>query len=788
MPRSTGVLVKRIAAKGLRARGTLQAVCCGLVAASLLTGTARAQLLPVPTQVAVPEEGSLPVYEGPPPPVLPETIARDSAGRVTMRAVRIMEPLTLDGALDEPVYRTVLPASGFVQNEPLNDVPATEETDAWVLFDDDTLYVSIRCWDSSPESRWVANEMRRDNTTILQNEQVGILLDTFYDRRNGVIFQVNSIGGRMDAQLTDEQNYTADWNPVWDVKTGRFESGWTVEAAIPFKSLRYGPGREQVWGFQIRRNVRWKNEMSHLTPLPAGLALFGLFQVSRAATLVGLEVPGGSRTLEIKPYAIADLTTDRTRDLSNDPGGDLGLDVKYGVTQGLVADLTVNTDFAQVEADEQQVNLTRFSLFFPEKREFFLENQGLFAFGGASAGPFFGGGLTPILFYSRRIGLSAGQEVPIDVGGRLSGRVGTFGVGVLRIQTDDVPKAGAVATNFTVVRLRRDVLRRSSVGALFTRRSVATRGPGSGGTVGLDGTFAFYDNLSINTYWAQTRTAGLGPDDDSYRGQLDYNGDRYGLQLERLVVGTDFNPEVGFLPRDDFERSFGLFRFSPRPQSIDSIRKLTWEGQLDYITNRAGVLETRVAQGQFGIEFESADQFNTGYTRSFEFLEQPFRIAPGVTIPVGGYGFQDVQFSIASSQQRRLSGTLSIQHGSFFSGDKTTVGVNQGRVELTPQFSLEPSYSYNRVDLPEGLFATHLVRTRTTYTMTPLMFVSALVQYNSSTDSLSTNLRLRWEYTPGSELFIVYNEDRDTDVLMPDRFSATRNRAFVVKMNRLFRF
>ena len=788
MPRSTGVLVKRIAAKGLRARGTLQAVCCGLVAASLLTGTARAQLLPVPTQVAVPEEGSLPVYEGPPPPVLPETIARDSAGRVTMRAVRIMEPLTLDGALDEPVYRTVLPASGFVQNEPLNDVPATEETDAWVLFDDDTLYVSIRCWDSSPESRWVANEMRRDNTTILQNEQVGILLDTFYDRRNGVIFQVNSIGGRMDAQLTDEQNYTADWNPVWDVKTGRFESGWTVEAAIPFKSLRYGPGREQVWGFQIRRNVRWKNEMSHMTPLPAGLALFGLFQVSRAATLVGLEVPGGSRTLEIKPYAIADLTTDRTRDLSNDPGGDLGLDVKYGVTQGLVADLTVNTDFAQVEADEQQVNLTRFSLFFPEKREFFLENQGLFAFGGASAGPFFGGGLTPILFYSRRIGLSAGQEVPIDVGGRLSGRVGTFGVGVLSIQTDDVPKAGAVATNFTVVRLRRDVLRRSSVGALFTRRSVATRGPGSGGTVGLDGTFAFYDNLSINTYWAQTRTAGLGPDDDSYRGQLDYNGDRYGLQLERLVVGTDFNPEVGFLPRDDFERSFGLFRFSPRPQSIDSIRKLTWEGQLDYITNRAGVLETRVAQGQFGIEFESADQFNTGYTRSFEFLEQPFRIAPGVTIPVGGYGFQDVQFSIASSQQRRLSGTLSIQHGSFFSGDKTTVGVNQGRVELTPQFSLEPSYSYNRVDLPEGLFATHLVRTRTTYTMTPLMFVSALVQYNSSTDSLSTNLRLRWEYTPGSELFIVYNEDRDTDVLMPDRFSATRNRAFVVKVNRLFRF
>ena len=730
------------------------------------------------------------MYEGPPPPVLPQTIARDAAGRVTMRAVRLMEPLTLDGTLDEPVYRNVLPASGFVQNEPLNDVPATEETDAWVLFDDDTLYVSIRCWDSAPESRWVANEMRRDNTTILQNEQVGILLDTFYDRRNGVIFQVNSIGGRMDAQLTDEQNYTADWNPVWDVKTGRFESGWTVEAAIPFKSLRYGPGREQVWGLQIRRNVRWKNEMSHLTPLPAGLALYGLFQASRAATLVGLEVPGGSRTLEIKPYAIADLTSDRARAISNDPSGDLGLDVKYGVTQGLVADLTVNTDFAQVEADEQQVNLTRFSLFFPEKREFFLENQGLFAFGGAGAGAFGGGGATPVLFYSRQIGLSQGQEVPIDVGGRLTGRVGKFSLGVLNIQTDDLSEAGAVATNFSVVRVRRDLLRRSSVGALFTGRSVSTSttGAGSAETYGIDGLFSFYDNLNINTYWAKTTTPGLREDDLSYRGQLDYNGDRYGVQLEHLVVGDHFNPEVGFLLRDDFERSFGLVRFSPRPQSIDSIRKLTWEGELDYITNRAGVLETRVAQGQFGIEFESADQFNTRYTRSYEFLEQPFRIAAGVIIPVGGYGFQDVQVSFASSQQRRLSGTLSIQHGSFFSGEKTTVGVNQGRVELTPQFSLEPSYSYNRVDLPEGLFAAHLVRTRTTYTMTPLMFVSALVQYNSSSDSLSTNLRLRWEYTPGSELFIVYNEDRDTEVLMPDRFSAIRSRAFVVKVNRLFRF
>ena len=832
--KATDTRLDRTVAIRVRASDTLQAVCCGLVAAALLTGTVRAQPSPievvrsvprqtirvmpfveavgaqlgppgrataaepasqapapaalVPTQAAAPEEVSLPVHEGPPPPSLPETIARDATGRATMRAVRIAEPLTLDGVLDERVYRDLLPASGFVQHEPLDGVPATEQTDVWVLFDNDTLYVTARCWDSAPESRWVANEMRRDNTTILQNEQIGILLDTFYDRRNGVVLNINAIGGRMDCQMNDARSCTSDWNPVWDLKTGRFEGGWTVEAAIPFKSLRYGPGRAQIWGFNVRRTVRWKNEMSHLTRVPAGLALFGLFQAADAATLVGLQVPGGIRTLELKPYGIADLTSDRAGDLSNDPGGDLGLDVKYGVTQGLVGDLTVNTDFAQVEADEQRVNLTRFSLFFPEKREFFLENQGLFAFGGAGTGAFGGGGNTPVLFFSRQIGLSGGQEVPIDVGARLSGRAGAFSVGLLNVQTGDAPEAGAVATNFSVVRLRRDVLRRSAIGALFTRRSVARRGPGSSDTVGVDGTFAFYDNLSINTYWAHTRTSGLGPDDDSYRGQLDYNGDRYGVELERLVVGTDFNPEVGFLRRDDFERSLASFRFSPRPQSIALIRKLSWEGRLDYITNRAGVLETREAQGQFGIEFENGDQFTTAYARSFEFLEQPFPIASDVTIPVGGYGFQDVQTSFALGQQRRLSGTLSVQHGTFFSGEKTTVGFNRGRLELTPQFSLEPSYSYNWVDLPEGRFTTQLVRTRTTYTVTPLMFVSALVQYNSSNDSLSTNLRLRWEYSPGSELFVVYSEDRDTDPFTPDRFSELRNRAFVIKVNRLFRF
>lgn len=749
-----------------------------------------ASVLPSTSDLQMPT----PVIDGPPPPQSPAVISRDAAGRATIRASRVTEPLRIDGTLDERVYQDVLAISDFIQTEPIEGVPSSEQTEVWVLFDRDYLYVSGRCWDSAPESEWIVNEMRRDSMNILQNENFAFLIDTFYDRRNGVLFQVNPIGGRMDGQITDERNWNGDWNPIWNVQPGRFEGGWTFEAAIPFRSLRYRPGREQTWGLQLRRRIRWKNELSYITRIPASVGNLGAFQASLAATLVGIEVPDGGRNIEIKPYAITDLTTDRTTvpEVSNAFGGNVGLDLKYNVTQNLVTDLTVNTDFAQVEADEQQVNLTRFSLFFPEKREFFLENQGLFGFGGGRTGPF-GNGNAPVLFYSRRIGLQDGREVPMQLGGRLTGRIGRFSLGVMNVQTGDEPVTGTRATNFSVVRLKRDLLRRSSIGMIFTGRSVSTLGTGSSETYGLDGTFSFYDNLNINTYWAQTSTPGSRDDDVSYRAQLDYSGDRYGVELEHLIVGDDFNPEVGFLRRDDFERSFGSFRFSPRPQSIAAIRKLSWEGRFDYFANRAGVVETRLAQGRFGIEFENSDRFNVEFTQSYEFLEEPFEIASDVTIPVGGYSFQDVLTSFEFGRQRRISGRLSAQHGGFYSGTKTSVefGVGGGgfrggsRLELTPRLSVEPGLSLNWLDLAEGQFTTQLVTARTTYTVTPLMFVSALLQGNASNHSLGANIRFRWEYQPGSELFVVYNEQRDT---LTPRFPELENRAFIIKVNRLFRF
>ena len=577
-----------------------RALCCGMVSLSLLTGTVHAGQHTVD---AVPNEDT----GGPPPPQPPDVISRDANGRATVRAVRLAEPLRVDGSLDERVYHDVPALSDFIQTEPVEGAPATEKSEVWVLFDDEHIYVSFRCWESRPEMELVANDMRRDSMGVVSGEYVDFIFDTFHDGRNSVDFTVNPIGGRMEGQITDERDYFIDWNPVWELKTGRFDDGWTFEAAIPFKSLRYKPGRTQVWGINFLRHVKnaEKNERSFLVPIPAGLTIL---QTSLAATLVGLEVPDAGPVLDIKPYAIADLTSDRnaTPALSNHLGGDLGIDVKYGVTQNLVADLTVNTDFAQVEADEEQVNLTRFSLFFPEKREFFLENQGLFTFGGTNARAFGGSGTfggtdnTPVLFYSRRIGLQDGHEVPIVAGGRLTGRIGKLSVGLMNVQGGNEPVSGTQATNFSVVRVKQDILRRSSIGAIFTGRSVSLQGPGSNQAYGLDGTFAFYDNLTINTYWAQTQTPGVQEDEDSYRTQLDYDGDRYGVELERLVVGSDFNQEIGFLRRDDFERSLGSARFSPRLRSTQSRPSASCSGRVGSITSPTGRACSRPARRRVG--------------------------------------------------------------------------------------------------------------------------------------------------------------------------------------------
>jgi uncharacterized protein DUF5916 len=723
--------------------------------------------------------------DGPSAPVAPEVVSRDAEGRVTVRAVRLSEALVVDGLLRDPIYSQVRAISDFIQQEPHEGEPATERTELWIFFDDTNLYVAVRCLDSQPD-RLIANEMRRDGN-VFQNDHVQFVVDTFYDRRSGLSFQTNALGALRDQEISDERTINTDWNTVWDVKSARTADGWSTEFAIPFKSLRYRASGPQTWGLNMQRTIRWKNERSFLSGVPASYGGRGINKLSSAATLVGIEVPPQGPNLEIKPYAISAVTTNRqaTPLLLNDLSGDAGVDVKYGLTRGLTADFTYNTDFAQVEEDEIQVNLTRFSLFFPEKRDFFLEGQGIFGFGPSREGGFSGGAtsLVPVMFFSRRIGLSEGQQVPILAGGRVTGRQGRYTVGALNIETKASQSAAAVATNFSVVRLRRDILQRSAIGFIGTHRSPRDAGQIDSQVFGVDAALAFFENLTINSYYARSRTPGRRGDESSYLGQLAYAGDRYGTNLEHLSVGDGFNPEIGFLRRDSFRRSYAQGRFSPRPRS-GPIRKVSIEGSIDYIADLDGRLESREAQASLRAELNSGGFWSTDYTRNYELITAPFEIATGVSVMPGGYNFHGVQSQYNLGPQWRLTGRFNMSSGSFYGGTRHEVGY-QGRVELNSQFSIEPRLSVNWVDLPGGRFTARLFGSHATYTLSTRMAVSALVQYNSSNSTTSSNVRFRWEYRPGSDLFIVYSDGRETG---GTHLGGLQNQSFVIKMTRLVRF
>ncbi len=741
--------------------------------------------------------------QGPPAPTAPEVIARDAKGRITLRSMRTPSPLVFDGVLDEPFYRDVRSFGDFVQQEPNEGQPSTEKTEVWVFFDDDNLYIAARLWESERGHR-EATEMRRDAPTISANDHFAVAFDSFYDRRNGYGVYANSIGGLVDFSITNEQPNN-NWNGIWDARTVEFDEGWTVEFRLPFRSFRFREGGT-IWGLNMRRRVSWKNETSFLAPVPASWGRPGFARMSAAATVTGLQVPGTLRNIDLKPYALGSLATDKraASPYANDPNGELGFDLKWGIRQTLIADMTVNTDFAQVEDDQAQVNLTRFNLLFPEKRDFFLEGADVFNFGASqtgSGGTGGGGGVqgggqntstAPLLFYSRRIGLNNGLEVPILAGGRLLGRLGPWRFGALNMQTAKSVSALAPSTNFTVLRVNRDLFRRSRVGVMATRRD--PRAPAGsalpvGATslaYGVDAMMNPANEVSIVGYVAGTDTPGrpgTAESDSSYRGRFDWNADRYGFQAESLYVGATFNPEVGFLRRTAFRRSFGQARFSPR-SGWRGVRKVFYEASADYITDTQNRPESKELQGTYRMELENSDIWSVDVTQNYERLVTRFEVGQGVYVPPGEYTFNQVRGTYNLGQQRPVSGSVVTAYGEYYDGTLTEL-TWRGRVEFSSRFYLEPTMSWNHVVVTDGTTDTNLVSTRATFTLSPRMFVSALVQHESRTGTMATNARFRWEYLAGSEVFVVYSDGRTT---LSDGFRGLENRSFVVKMTRLFRW
>ncbi len=688
-----------------------------------------------------------------------------------LTAVYIQSPIVIDGTLDEAVWSLAQPATDFIQTDPQAGRPATERTEVRLLYDDQNLYLGIYCFDSAGAQGIIVKDIRRDMDPG-QGDYFSVLLDTFDDNRNGFVFGTNPTGGVREGQAgRDGKTTNFDWNAIWWVKSQITELGWQAEMAIPFTTLRFRDNERQIWGVNFFRRIRRKNEQVHWTRVPRP---YNVTRASLAGELDGLGAIRQGRNLYIKPYLATPLTRREDDDIDFLP--EVGFDVKYGVTSGLTLDLTVNTDFAQVEADEQQINLTRFSLFFPEKGEFFLENANIFQFGNEVRG-FRSTSPDLIPFFSRRIGISEGELVPILLGARLSGTAGRYRLGVLSMQTDEVQETPS--TNFSVARIRRELFLNSDIGALFVNKQVS--GGDFNRTFGVDANFTFYRYLDINSFVLKTDTSGITGQDASGDVRVGWNDQLFDISGEYLSIQDNFNPEVGFSPRTGIRKSTGEFTVKPRPgERIPWIREFRPSLSMDYITNQDNLLETRKSDQNLSISFEDTSNFWGTRRVRFERLEEPFEIRPDQNIPVGDYQFTEYSASYSSNRSRMFSGSVTARTGGFFDGDKNSYKVDF-RFRPGYQLGAEVSWSYDDIQLPSGDFTTNLVTTRLRYSFSTHMFLNGLIQYNSTVREISSNIRFNFTYKPLSDFFLVYNERRSST-------GEVKERALIGKLTYVFDF
>jgi hypothetical protein len=716
---------------------------------------------------------------------------------LTARQAAAGEQPVIDGRVNEAVWTTVDPFTSFIQQEPNEGDTSTERTELRFLLDRQSLYVAVICFDSEPQNILVS-QSRRD-ADLGDTDSIRILLDTFNDGQNAFVFGTNPFGIEYDGQVMAEgqtgggggggggAGFNINWDADWTVRAQITERGWEAEFAIPLRTLRYNPGDDRTWGVNAMRNIRRKNEQVFLSPVPRG---YNLYRVSVAGKLHGLTLPA-RRDLRFIPYAAAAVTDDIALNGGDvDRTGDAGLDVKWGVRPGLTLDATVNTDFAQVEADEQQVNLTRFPLFFAEKRPFFLENAQLFQLGQPQAVD---------LFFSRRIGLSSSGE-PIDIvaGGRLSGKLGGFNVGLLNMQTEAAfdgrtSQLVAPANNFTVVRLQRE-MGRSNVGAMFVGR----QGVGSHAAAedynrayGFDLGWQATTNGRLFAFIARTDSpAARGASDYAGRTSYSYVHRSWTASAGYTQVGERFNPEVGFLRRRGFRQGEGRFNLSYQPARWPWIRRIQPHANLSVFTNLQNELESSSGHWHFfDIQTRTGARFGYLFETQQDRPRRAFTVYQDVTgrrvvIPPGEYAWTRGVFEGHTNLSAPLSASLFHRVGSYYDGDyhgwSLTIAMRAGARLLS-----EISWSNDQIRLPGGYFRNDLVPLKVSYAFTSLASVQALLQYNRQASTFSSNIRLALLNRSGTGFFLVYNDRRDTSSLTPDE---VLGRSFVVKYTRLFAY
>ena len=702
-------------------------------------------------------------------------------------------PPVIDGQLNEPGWMNATPLTDFTQREPNDGQPATEPTEVRILQDGEALYVAVWLYDSQPDAI-VQGEGIRDYN-LDDSDGVILIFDTFGDEQNAFVFGTNPVGIEYDGQVANAGQGTGrfgggggggaggggsqrqqrgsgggfnlNWDASWTVETSADSEGWYAEFRIPFSTLRYGEGEEQTWGLNVARRVRRLNEQSFWAPIPRE---FTQYRLNYAGSLEGLQPPI-QRLIRVTPYALQQAVRDYQDPVQTefDYPTEFGADAKLQITQGMTLDLTVNTDFAQVEVDDVQTNLTRFNISFPEKRPFFLENAGFFQVGGGGAD----------LFYSRAIGISSEGQVPLLGGGRVSGRTAGLNLGLMHLATDDV--GGIPVNQYSAVRVAKELPNRSRVGGAFLRRASDVDNDWNR-TYAVDGQVGIGQAISLSSFVARTETPGLTGRDHAVNFQGGYTTRDWNWTLSLREIGEDFNAELGFVPRVGYRymRAFGMWY--TRPDDFLGIREIRPHISYDLYRD-IGSSFTQSARTHIDAHFEFEDgmEAHPGFNYVEEGLAADFEVSPGIIVPAGSYSGWVTNWVFFTNASAPISFNGGMNWGNFLSGTQVSP---YGTVTARYGASLSASVrvNYNNVDLPQGEFDATLLGLRLAYFITPSIYLQSLTQWSNRQDAWSTNVRFGWLDDAGSGLFIVYNQANGFDTLA---LPTPLNRAFTIKYSKL---
>ena len=710
-----------------------------------------------------------------------------------MSAQRISDEIKIDGVLDEPIWQNVEPIRQLYQIQPDQGDPATEQSEIRILYDDKKLYFGFVFFDSGMD-KIVANDMRRDSSGLRSNDYGFLLLDTYNDRRNAVFFRFTPVGGMEDTAVSNSGgSLNTSWDIVWECRCRINEDNWTVEIAIPFSQLRFEQSGVMNWGLNFGREIARKREIAAWNEAPKTYGGLAKYRTAYFGTLEGIEGISPSRHLELLPYLLPGASY--TPGIDGSEGGlDLdvkygevqihrgnafsflkgGLDLKYGVTPNLTADLTFNTDFAQVEADQEQVNLTRFSLFFPEQRPFFLEGASIFDVGIPR--PSFRRPPPLLLFYSRRIGLAKGHAIPILGGGKMTGKIGPYGIGILNVLTnkfkDDEfqigqPPVDEPRTNYSVIRVNRDILKASTIGGIFINKQDADT---YNRTAGLDFSYRPTREINIDGLWSRTFEADILGNSNAFFIGGDWRTNLFRFNSSYTDIGEDFNPEVGYIQRRDVRRFRGGGSYTPWPGKL-GIREIQIGPEIDLVLTQENELETQEITFDTQFEFETGDDIGFQVKNTIENLEHNFRIQ-GVDILSDDYNFTAFQASLRTSSSRMIAGRFQVEFGEFYYGTRHGFSID-ANFRPNARLSIEPSIEFNRITLPEKKlkdgetldeteFDANAFGGRVSYSFSTTLFTKLFTQWSTDRDVLSANFLVNYIYRPGSDFYLVFDQNYDT--------------------------